>query len=191
MQTLRPVDPSTATGQAKDLFTAFEQRLQRIPNMIRLLANSPSILDAYLRFNEAFASTKLTPKLRGLITTVVSELNGCNYTLSVACALGRREGLTDDELMSARLGQSADPKTREALSFVTNVVRERGHISAAEVEKLREAGFDDQEIVEIIALIALNIFRNYFNLVAVTEVDFPLVTANLTEREALVSSHVN
>jgi AhpD family alkylhydroperoxidase len=159
--------------------------------MIRLMANSPAILDAYLRFNEAFESTKLPPTLRGLITTAVSELNGCDYTLSVAFALGKREGLSDDELVSARIGEAADPRTRVALRFAMDVVRERGHIPSEEVERLREAGFDEQEIVEIVALIALNIFRNYFNLVAGTEVDFPLVSTNAIGRGTLVSSHVN
>src|SRR5260370_27161665 len=100
MQALQSVDPNSATGEARNLFAAIEQRLQRIPNMIRLLANSPAILDAYLRFNEAFERTKLTPKLRGLITVAVSEINRCDYTLSVAFALAPREGLSDSELMT-------------------------------------------------------------------------------------------
>jgi len=191
MQTLRPVDPSTLSGEASTLFAAFQQRLNRIPNMIRLMANSPAILDAYLRFNEAFARTKLAPKLRGLITAAVSAVNGCDYTLSVAFAIGRQEGLSDDELTAAQFGRAAEPRTEAALRFATEVVRNRGHAPCSEVERLREAGFDDQEIVEIIALIALNIFRNYFNLVAGTEVDFPLVTANSKEHEVAFPSHVS
>jgi hypothetical protein len=64
MQALQPVDPKTATGQTKELFATMEQRLKRIPNMIRVMANSPAILSAYLRFNEASETTKITPKLR-------------------------------------------------------------------------------------------------------------------------------
>ena len=138
-----------------------------------------------------FARTKLPPKLRGLVTAAVSAVNGCDYTLSVAFALGRQEGLTNEELTAAQFGRAADPRTEAALRFAKDVVRDRGHIPASEVERLREAGFDDQEIVEIIALIALNIFRNYFNLVAGTEVDFPLVTANSKAREVAYPSHVS
>lgn len=155
--------------------------------MIRLLANSPVILGAYLRFNEAFETTKITPKLRGLITAAVSEINGCDYTLSIAYALGRQEGLTKDELGAARHVEANEPRAAAALRFAAETVRERGHVPASEVEKLRQAGFSDEEIVEIIGLISLNIFRNYFNLLAGTEVDFPLVFDPLlkqTPREA-------
>ena len=176
MQVLKAVDPNTAAGKTKELFKAIEQRLKRVPNMIQLMGNSPAILDAYLRFNEAFEKTKMTPRLRGLITAAVSEINGCDYTLSVAFALGRHEGLSDDELTAARRAEANDPKAATALRFAAKTVRERGRVPASDVEELRNAGFDDEEIVEIIALIALNIFRNYFNLIAGTEVDFPLVS---------------
>ena len=77
MQVLNPIDPGAATGSVKQSFDAVERRLKRVPNMLRLMANSPAILGAYLQFNEAFEHTRMTPKLRGLITVAVSELNGC------------------------------------------------------------------------------------------------------------------
>jgi len=178
MQVLKAVDPNTAAGKTKELFGVIDQRLKRVPNMIRLMGNSPAILGAYLEFNEAFEETKMTPKLRGLITTTVSEINGCDYTLSIAFALGRREGLREGEWAAAWRAEANDPKTATALRFAAKTVRERGHVSGSDVEELRNAGFADEEIVEIIALVALNIFRNYFNLIAGTEVDFPLVRTN-------------
>ena len=72
MQVLKAVDPNTAAGKTKELFGVIDQRLKRVPNMIRLMGNSPAILGAYLEFNEAFEATKMTAKLRGLITTTVS-----------------------------------------------------------------------------------------------------------------------
>lgn len=178
MQAIKAVDPKTAEGKTKELFGAIEQRLKRVPNMIQLMGNSAGILGAYLQFNEAFDHAKMSPKLRGLITTTVSEINGCDYTLSTAFVLGKREGLSEEELTAARRADSSDPKTSAALRFSAKAVGERGRVSAEDVEKLRSAGFDDEEIVEIIGLIALNLFRNYFNLIAGTEVDFPLVKAH-------------
>jgi uncharacterized peroxidase-related enzyme len=177
MQTLAAVDPSTASGETKELFDITEQRLKRIPNMIRLLANSPAILDLYLRFNAAFEKTSLPRKLVSLITVAVSEINGCDYTLSTAMAIGRKEGLGEEEFAAARRAESSDARTAAALRFAAQIVQKRGHIPAAEIADLRKAGFKDAEIVEIIAAVSLNIFRNYFNLIAGTEVDFPLVKA--------------
>ena len=117
MQVLNAIDPTTATGRAKELFGAVEQRLKQVPNMLRLMANSPAILGAYLQFNEAFEHTRLTPRLRGLITVAVAELNGCDYTLSTAMALGRREGLKEHEFTRARRAEASDPETAAALRF--------------------------------------------------------------------------
>jgi len=178
MQVIKAVDPKTAQGKTKELFVAIEQRIKRVPNMIQLMGNSPAVLGAYLQFNEAFDKAKMSPKLRGLITTTVSEINGCDYTLSTAFALGKREGLSEEELTAARHAEASDPKTSAALRFAAKTVGERGHVAPQEVEKLRNAGFNDEEIVEIIALVALNLFRNYFNLIAGTEVEFPLVKAH-------------
>ena len=180
MQLLKPVNPSGNNDATQELFATIEQRLKRVPNMLKVMGNSSAILTAYLRFNEAFDQTKMTAKMRGSITAAIAESNGCDYTLSVAYALGRAEGLSEDELNAARRGQSKDPRIDAALRFALEVVNQRGHVPVSSVNNLRQVGFDDEEIVEIVALVALNIFRNYFNLVAGTEIDFPLVTTNYT-----------
>ena len=117
----------------------------------------------------------MTARLRALITTAVAELNGCDYTLSVAMVLGRHVGLSEQELNAARQIQASDPHTAVALRFTAHLVQGRGHVPATEMEKLRAYGFSDEEIVEIVALVGLNLFRNYLNLVAQTEIDFPVV----------------
>ena len=178
MQTISAIDPGTAPERAKELLTAAEQRLKRTSNLLRVMGNSPAILAAYLRFNQAFEETKMTGRLRALITTAVAELNGCDYTLSVAMAMGKHVGLNDGELNAARKIQASDGKETAALRFAARVVTERGRVAPAEVENLQRDGFSDEEIVEIVALVALNIFRNYLNLVARTEIDYPLVKSN-------------
>ena len=188
MQVLTAIDPDTARGPAKDLFDQIEHSLKRVPNMVRILANSPPILEAYLRFNEAFGRTKMTPRLRGLITVAIAELNGCDYTLSTAMALGRREGVAVAELEAARRGEASEPYARAALGFAAAVVHERGHVKPSAIEDLRHEGFDDEEIVELIACVALNVFRNYFNLVAGTEIDFPVVKTRQTTLASAQSS---
>ncbi len=175
MALLTSIDPETATGRTKELLDGLGRRLTRVPEMIRVMANSPAVLDAYLHFNEMFERTRLAPRLRGLITVIVSEIDGCAYTLAVASALGQRDGITEAEFRGARRGESADPRTAAALQFAAALVHERGGVPPAAVERLRAAGFDDQEIVEVIAIVALNVFRNYFNIALNTTIDFPPV----------------
>ena len=68
---------------------------------------------------------------------------------------------------------STDPRIAAALQFAQQVVQNQGHVSDEEVAKVREAGYGDAEITEIVGHVALNVLTNYFNTVAETEVDFP------------------
>jgi alkylhydroperoxidase family enzyme len=76
-------------------------------------------------------------------------------------------------MAEAQAGHSTDPKTAAALSFAIKVVGIRGHVSPAGVVELRNVGFDDEVIVEIVAHIALNLFTNYLNVALDVPVDFP------------------
>jgi alkylhydroperoxidase family enzyme len=175
MPTLKPVDLETVSEKSQQLLRAIEQRVGSSSNMLRIMANSPAILETYVHFNCAFEKAYMPPKLRLLITMAVSQVMSCEYTLSIAATIGIRQGLSVEELEAARHAESNDPKIACALRFAARVVEQHGGIEPFEVDGLHQAGYSDEEIVEIIAAIALNLFRIYFNLIAQTEVDFPLV----------------
>jgi uncharacterized peroxidase-related enzyme len=173
MQTLTPVNPAEATGRAKELLDLVKQRTGRIPNMVRLMANSPASLAAYLNFANALQDSALPPPLRALVSIAVAAANRCDYTLAAISVLAKRDGLSEDDIAAARYGEATDSKSALALQFATKMVKQRGHLAATEVEALRGAGFSDAEVTEIVALVALNIYRSYFNLIAGPEIDFP------------------
>ncbi len=80
--------------------------------------------------------------------------------------------------MAANLhGESQDGQTRAALQFARAVVEKRGQVSDEDLDDVRAAGYGDPQIAEIVAVVALNIFTNYFNHVAATDIDFPVVDA--------------
>ncbi len=68
-------------------------------------------------------------------------------------------------------------KADAAVRFAVKIVRERGHVTDADIVAVRDAGFDDSQVVEIIAVTAENIFTNLLNVIAQTDIDFPLVRA--------------
>ncbi|MCI0485240.1 MAG: peroxidase-related enzyme [Blastocatellia bacterium] len=177
MPRFKTVDKENATGRARQLLDAVENKMGRIPNIVRLMANAPAALEGYLNFSAALRAGSLNPQLRERISIVIASANGCDYCLSAHTALGKMTGLPAEELAAAQNEQSSDERAAAALRFAGKLVRERGWASDDDVAELRQAGFTDGDIIEIIALVALNIFTNYFNHVAETEVDFPLVKA--------------
>jgi uncharacterized peroxidase-related enzyme len=177
MSTFRSVQPGKATGLNKQLFDGLQSKLGMVPNLAQQLANAPAALKAYLGFGAALSEGRLTGKQRELIAVAVANVNSCDYCLSAHNALGSLQGLTKSELEAAQFGESSDKKDAAILSFAAKVVEHRGHLPAQEVETLRASGVTDQEIVEVIATVGVNIFTNYFNHIAGTEIDFPVVHA--------------
>lgn len=175
MSRLTPIQPERATGKAKELLDAVQAKLKITPNMTKVMANSPAVLQGYLGFSGALAAGTLEAKLREEIALAVGEQNSCQYCVSAHTAIGKMTGLTDAEIESARRGHATSPKNAAALQFARQLVAKQGRIGNADVDAARGAGLSDAEIAEVIAHVALNIFTNYFNNAADVEVDFPKI----------------
>jgi uncharacterized peroxidase-related enzyme len=165
---------------SKPLLAAVEKQLGVVPNMMKLVGHSPAALEGYLAFGGALGKGKLNVQLRERIALAVAEFNGCDYCLSAHDYLGRNVAkLSGFEIEAARNGQSEDARTQAALQFALQVAETRGRVSDADIASLRLAGFDEAAMVEIVANVAVNLFTNYINNVALTDIDFPVVQAKL------------
>ena len=170
-------DLDAAPEASKPILDAVHKQLGVVPNMFRLIASSPAALEGFAANNGALAKT-LDVKTRERIALAVAQINGCDYCLSAHTYLGLNLAkLTPEEIARNRRGQSGDAKADAAVRFAAKVVRERGRVSDGDVAELREAGYSNGQIVEIVALAAENVFTNLMNNVARTDIDFPVVTA--------------
>jgi len=175
MSRLPAIQTETASGNAKQLLEAVQAKLKITPNMTRVMANSPAVLEGYLAFSGALAGGSLPAKLREEIALEVGEQNGCQYCVSAHTAIGKLTGLTDTEIEQARQARSSSPKHTVALAFARQLVANKGQVTDADFEAVRQAGFSEGEIAEIVAHVALNVFTNYFNIAAEVDVDFPKI----------------
>jgi uncharacterized peroxidase-related enzyme len=175
MPRLAALNLETATGHAQRLLDGVQKKLGFAPNIMRTMANSPTVLQGYLDFSGALSKGNLSPKFREQIALTVSEVNNCGYCLAAHSAIGRSVGLSEEAIGDSRRGESPDTKEATALDFTRHVVVTRGWVTDEDVAKLRKARFSDGDITEILANISLTLFTNYFNHVAGTEVDFPEV----------------
>jgi len=175
MPRITPIDPASADPKAQNLLDGVQKALGTTPNLMKTLAHSPASLNAYLGFGQALGGGQLGGVLREQIALAVAGANGCEYCASAHTALGKGQKIDDEELARNVTGQSSDPRTQTALDFARAIVTKRGWVSDDDLAAVREAGFSEGEIVEIVATVALNVFTNYFNHVAGTDVDFPRV----------------
>jgi uncharacterized peroxidase-related enzyme len=177
MNRIQQIDPASATGKAKQLLDAVQSKLGIIPNLTRVLANAPAALEGYLSFSGALAGGVLSAKVREQIALAVAQGNKCDYCLSAHTFIGGKVGLAASEIAGARQAVGAAGKDDAILKLALSVLVQRGEVSDAALTNARSAGLTDAEIVETTANVALNIFTNYINHVALTVVDFPEIKA--------------
>jgi uncharacterized peroxidase-related enzyme len=179
MARLPLIDPD-APGDAKQTLDAVRAQLKMVPNLFRLAANSPAALSALVGMEGALAKGHLRARVREQIAIAVAQANGCDYCLSAHTAIGEMIGVPEAELAAAREGASGDAKTGAMLKLAVEIVRTRANISPADLAAAQDAGISNAEIVEVVGAIALNVFTNYLNVLADTDIDFPILhTAQL------------
>ncbi|MFD9735781.1 carboxymuconolactone decarboxylase family protein [Umezawaea sp. NPDC059074] len=179
MPRLTVVDPATAEPRTRALLDKVERALGVTPNMMKAMASSPAVLDAYLSFSGALSKGRLPAAVQEQIALVTAVANECGYCLAAHTVLGARAGVSDEDLVSGRHARAADPKVEAALRFTLAVISTKGFVADTDLAAVRAAGYDDGEIGEIVAAVALNTFTNYFNSVGETQLDFPAVDATL------------
>lgn len=167
------IDPQTATGSTQEHLAAIGSAFGMVPNMFKAVANSPAALASMWASFGALGGGRLGARLGEQIAVAIADRNNCSYCLAAHTGLGRKAGATAQEMAEAQAGRSSDPRTAAVLSFVVKVVDTRGHVSPSDVAALRDAGFADEDIVEIMAHVALNLFTNYLNVALDVPVDFP------------------
>ncbi|MFT3858397.1 MAG: peroxidase-related enzyme [Aquabacterium sp.] len=175
MSRLSLIDRQQAQGPSKALLDQIHGAFGATPNMFRAVAHSPAALQSMWSAFAALGSGRIPPRLGEFIAVAVADRNACEYCLAAHTALGRKAGASVDEMRAAQMGESSDPRTAAALRFALQLVDQRGQVSDADVASLRAAGFDDGEIVEVLAHVALNLFTNYVNVAFQVPVDFPAV----------------
>lgn len=170
--------------EAQAQLDGVKAKLGSVPNIFQTFAHSPAVLDFYMQGSGALGKTSINAALRESIALTVAGANACDYCASAHTVIGKGAGLSDDEAAQNLHGNSAEAKVQAALDFAVLLVEQRGNVNDNEVQALKEAGYTDGEVLEITAVVAFNIFTNYFNHVADTDVDFPLVSTDDVSKAA-------
>ncbi|MHC0442779.1 carboxymuconolactone decarboxylase family protein [Flavobacterium sp. 3-210] len=176
MTRLKAIEPEKANGQLNELFETINSKMGFIPNVMRTMGNSPTVLEGYIAFDQALSKSSIGNDFNELIALTVASVNGCDYCNAAHSTLANKLGLDIQSIELAREAVSVDAKISAGLKFVKEVVLLKGQVSTMAVEKVKAAGYDDAAIVEIIAAIAINVLTNYLNNVAETTLDFPMAS---------------
>ena len=176
MSNLPLQNPENTSGSHKSLFDKINATFGAIPNVFKAIGNSSAALESMWTSFGALGKGTLGAKLGEQIAVLVADINRCEYCLAAHTMLGQKAGASKEEMAAAQAGQVSDPRTQAALDFAAKLVKNRANITSTDVDAVRAAGFSNEEIAEILAHVALNIFTNYTNVAFDVEVDFPKVS---------------
>ena len=175
MQRLNSVNPQVAQGRPRELLDTVQQAFGMIPNVAKVMANSPAVLESFLAFSTAMGAVKIGGKLHNQVKLATSETNSCDYCTSILSAVAPAAGLSAADILTGRTGNSTDHRTMAALACAHDVLESRVKVSNQQLAAVLDAGLGDAEIVEIVASVVLGCFTNFLNNLAQTELDVPRV----------------
>ena len=176
MSRINIVTAATANEEQQALLIAIQSKLGMVPNFLKVFANSPAALRAFLGLHGIANEGSLDSQTRERIALTVAQKNSCEYCVSAHTAIGRGTGLSNEEMTAARAGSSADAKAAVAVRFARSLVEHQGEITAAELREMRDAGFSESDIVEVITHVGMNILTNMIGKASRLEIDFPKVS---------------
>ncbi|MDQ9090239.1 carboxymuconolactone decarboxylase family protein [Pseudoalteromonas haloplanktis] len=175
MQRITTLTVNTTSGQAHTQLTNLKQAMGSEVNLFGALANSPAALQGFLNFKGSLDKGTLTKLQAEQLGLAIAGVNGCRYCASAHSFISEKLGLSADEIKANLNATSTDSKTNALLGFAKNVIEQRGRVSQEQIQSVKDADFSDEQLVEVIAHIALNTFTNYFNEAFDIEIDFPKV----------------
>lgn len=180
MARLTQVTDANADQKASALFTAIKGKIGMVPNLYRVAANQPAVLATMLGINEALAGGSFDARTREAIALAVAGVNACDYCASAHGAISANLKVAPETIDAHLQGRSEDPRVAAILTLAIAIVETRGLVSDAALNAAKAAGLSDADIVETVGNVVANIFTNYVNHVAQTDIDFPVRKAKLS-----------
>jgi uncharacterized peroxidase-related enzyme len=165
-------DTSTAPAASAEVLDSVQKTWGFVPNLHRVLAESPAALEAYATLWGIAEKTSFTPVERNVAYLSIIYENECVYCMAGHSNLSRMAKVSDDAIAAVREGRPiADAKLEALRRFAALITRNRGAVSEAEVEAFKAAGYNNQAVLDLLVLAATKLISNYTNHLAKTPLD--------------------
>lgn len=163
---LAPRTLDNADAKARPLLEQANAKLGFVPNMYEGMAKAPGVLSTYLHGYELFREDSgFTPPEQEVVFLTVSRLNGCGYCMSAHSMLADKMSRVPADVLEAIRNDRPIPDERlAALAGFTRVMFEtRGKPGEADVKAFLDAGFKEQQVLQIVLALAVKTLSNYAN----------------------------
>jgi alkylhydroperoxidase family enzyme len=164
-------DDLTAPEASLPILKGASSAAGQLPNFLGVLAGSPAALRAYVRFRGELRHGHLPRETLERIGLAVAEHYGSKPGLQLHTRTARGAGLGIDEVGRAKRWDSGDPRQAALLRYLRPLLSDRAKAPQHLHEEAREAGWDDDQLLEAIALLSLESFTAMVNVAGEIPVD--------------------
>ncbi|MFJ5049756.1 carboxymuconolactone decarboxylase family protein [Streptomyces sp. NPDC088719] len=167
------VDSAPAPGA--ETLRRLEKRFGRVLNIHGGMAHSPVVVETYAAMSTAIAEHgTFDARTREAIALAVGAVDACAYCQSAHTVSAKAAGFTQEETVAIRRGEAGgDPKLAALVQVAREIAGEVGQASDTAWDAARAQGWTDTQLTEVFAHVAVNLYTNYFNHYARTELDVP------------------
>ena len=162
----------TVSSGNKEVFESLEQSLGAVPNLYAVMAYSRFGLIRYLTFHNSASSLNIKEKT--IANLIVSELNNCTYCLSDQKYIAKMNDFSEEEILQIRKGNANKLKWNALALLVKTIIENKGVVDDDVLEKFFEAGYDKENLVDVVMQVSDTISSNYLWNLSNVPVDFPL-----------------
>lgn len=166
--------PLTAPEGSKARMEAVEKANGFIPNLIGVLANSPQAIEMYQEVGKMNGKNSLDAKEIEVVQITAAAHNGCDFCVAGHTKIGKLKLSMPDDVLSAlrsRTNIDSNEKYQALAQFTMQLIDKRGKVSDEELSAFKAAGYNDQNVLDVVMGVALATLCNYANNVAATEIN--------------------
>lgn len=161
-----------APEASKALLKMAQQNMGMLPNLERVMAGAPTLLQAYVTLWELFDHASLSPIERQIVYQAANIENHCQYCVPWHTQLSIDAGMDEDDINALRNNAALSTTKYAALHrFAQQLIQNNGHVSEEELDAFLEVGYAEQQAMEVILGLAIKLMSNYTNAIAKTPLD--------------------
>jgi uncharacterized peroxidase-related enzyme len=165
--------PDNAPEKSQTLLNTANKNYGLAPNLYGELAESPAVLEGYIKLNEILGNTSFSPVEQQLAVLAVSIENECHYCAAAHSTVLKKQLNVDETIVEAvRNGDEVPDEKLDALvTYIRKNVKQRGFVEEHDLQAFLDAGYTKQHVLEVNLVISLKTISNYTNHLAETPVD--------------------
>lgn len=157
----------------QEIFKSLKDNIGFVPNLYAVFAHSDYALSNYLALQQSKSS--INTNEREVIDLVVSQVNGCKYSLSAHTIIAQKKGFTEQQVVEIRKAEiTFDVKMDALAKFVKSVVENKGHAKPEFINAFYAAGYNEGNLIDTVVIIGDRTITNYIYALTDVPIDWPL-----------------